>query len=151
MTDTALKRFWNKVDKTGDCWIWTGSLTKKGYGTGLYVVNKQIRAHRFSFEVHNGPIPKEMCVCHSCDNRKCVNPAHLWLGTHADNVRDRDNKKRRTMIGERNTFSKLTEAQVIDIRNRPMHKGTQAKLAKEFGVTPQAIYCIIKRKNWSHI
>ena len=83
-------RFWERVDKTGDCWLWTGSLNATGYGTigkggrgnGIYL------AHRVSFELHHGPIPDGLFVIHSCDNPPCVNPAHLRAGTSRDNMQD---------------------------------------------------------------
>lgn len=91
---TIKDRFENKVNKTDSCWIWQGAIIKsRGYGS--FRIGKDIkRAHVASFLIYNGEIQKGMCVCHSCDNPSCVNPEHLWLGTHDDNMKDMVKKGR---------------------------------------------------------
>lgn len=93
-------RFWAKVHKhPGDgCWVWTASVIRSGYGRfGLQGAGaRTVGAHRFSFELANGPIPDGMCICHRCDNPKCVRPSHLFLGSFSDNTRDAINKGRRS-------------------------------------------------------
>jgi len=147
------ERFWEKVNKDGkeECWDWTAYKTADGYGRMGGIGRKILTAHRVSWELHNGPIPGEMCVCHSCDNPACVNPDHLWLGTHQDNMADRDEKGRHTPTsGERNRHAKLTENQVMAIRSE--YPGTgQAELAEKYGVRRKTISKIICRELWAHI
>jgi len=94
MTKISLEdRFFSKIHKLDTCWIWTDSVNNAGYGR-IRVNRKDKMAHRISWEIHNGPIPEGMWVLHNCDNPPCVNPEHLWLGNHLDNVRDKVNKNR---------------------------------------------------------
>ena len=156
-TIPLIDRFWSRVDKSGDCWVWTAATTNGGYGvirdTGRN--GKIIRAHRLSWELHNGPIPAGIEVCHRCDNPPCVNPAHLFLGTHQDNVTDTVNKGRASGGGPRGSLhhqAKLTEAQVLDIR-AVYAAGTvsQRQLAREYGVDRGTIRFIVRREHWTHI
>lgn len=155
-------RFWQRVDKNGpvhpvygQCWMWTG--LRKGIWHGFFMVSRQvIYVHRFSHELHVGPIPSGMCVLHRCDNPPCVNPAHLFLGTRVDNNLDREEKGRGgDHKGRRNGRAKLTEDQVREVRERyccpcPGH-GNATALAREFGVTPSAIHFIGKGQHWRHV
>lgn len=94
MTDLR-ERFWSKVDRSGDCWMWTASRNASGYGRfGGSNSGGSYLAHRMCWELHNGPIPDGLCVLHRCDNPACVNPAHLWLGTRDDNNKDKTAKGR---------------------------------------------------------
>jgi hypothetical protein len=93
MLQKDIDRFFNKVNKTNSCWNWTHSTNKFGHGMFSFQ-GKTLGAHRFSFELHKGPIPSDLFVCHSCDNPACVNPSHLWLGTAKDNVQDMISKNR---------------------------------------------------------
>ena len=154
----ALTRLMRKVtiDESG-CWTWTGVLNKYGYGkmtTGYRFDNtRQTKTvHRVSFELHKGPIPEGLCVCHRCDNPRCVNPEHLFLGTHQENMDDRESKRRGNHpFGERVHTAKLSHDQVADIL-RLHADGTSAKeLQGMYGMSRAAIDAIIKRKRWKHV
>jgi len=149
-------RFWEKVDKSGDCWVWTAGTTTYGYGCMPDEVGRPAMAHRLSWRLHFGVIPRGMCVCHHCDNPPCVRPDHLFLGTKWDNSQDMLQKKRchcsPQAIGERNSNSKLMPKQVLEIRDRYATGGiTQASLAYEYGISCQGIHNIVMRKTWKHI
>ena len=155
MSKTILQRFnekWLPHPRTG-CWIWTGSLGSTGYGA-FGAQGKTRKAHRVSWEIHNGEIPKHdsshgMCVCHKCDNPRCVNPSHLFLGTNTDNVRDMVRKGRHVPpIGEFGGASKLTEADVRAIRNDAR---TTRKIAEDYPVSKSQIHSIKSGNSWKHI
>ena len=129
-----IQRFWDRVEKTSTCWIWKGIILTTGYGQIGFRDNHHQSAHRFSYELHHGKIAKGMCVCHSCDNKKCVNPKHLWLGTSAQNTADRE-KKGRGVRGEKSHSHKLTEKQVKKIRSIYVKRyGEFVRIAKLFKV-----------------
>ncbi len=108
LTDADLARFWGKVDKSGDCWLWTMNTFKSGYGS-FGIRDYSYRAHRISYTIANGD-PGELNVNHTCDNPRCVNPLHLWLGTQREGMDDKVAKDRQTK-GEANVHV-LTERQV---------------------------------------
>jgi len=135
------------------CWIWAGSIhTRTGYGQiasggATATVGKTLKAHRASFEMFNGPIGIGLSVCHSCDNRWCVNPEHLFLGTTAQNLSDMRMKDRHTR-GERTPWAKLNADQVRQILSST---GSHSSVAKQFGVSGALVSKIRKGKVWRHI
>lgn len=148
-----LTRFWEKVNVQSDdeCWEWLGATTGAGYGH--FKLRKDGKAweesaHRFSYEIHNGPIPPGGVICHSCDNPPCVNPGHLFLGTYADNTADMIKKGRaNTPTGERSGHAKLTWDDVENIRANATNL-TEQELGDLFGVGQPAINGIIGGKTW---
>lgn len=135
------ERFWSKVDKTGECWNWTKSLVRGGYGK-FDVAGKNYRAHRWSWEHFFGTIPDELFVLHKCDNRKCVNPDHLFLGTHQNNMDDMATKARRasTVRGY-----KLTDSEIAEIRIKASSLKLKT-LASQYNVSAMHIWRIINNR-----
>lgn len=150
-----VERFWPKVDKSGACWLWTGHTNGKcGYGLFMTVSPKKELAHRVSYELAYGPIPKGKKVLHSCDNPRCVCPDHLFVGTMRDNTADMVKKGRARYtkhVGGKNGWAKLTEAKVRQIRKRYLEGATQAALATRFAVSPATISGVLTRRVWAHV
>jgi hypothetical protein len=154
---TLNERFWSKVDKTGDCWIWKGTKTRAGYGVKI-INHKAYYVHRLMWGSLNGEIPNGMEICHRCDNPPCIRPEHLFLGSQADNTRDAIKKGRLDNYGEKNGMAKLTSAQVREIKRVYVHsprgqtshgkKNSQAYLASLYDVTRYAIRAIVNGKTW---
>jgi hypothetical protein len=150
------KRFWRFVNKTDNCWIWTGKGTKKGYGQiasgGKDGVS--ILAHRLSYEIHKGPIPDGLVVMHSCDNPSCVNPDHLSAGTQSENIKDSIRKGRKVLpklpvfIGVEHHMAKINEDIVRMIR---ASKKTKKELAEELGLAYSTVRRIKAGLLWKHI
>lgn len=133
------------------CWEWQGTKVQDGYGHFKYR-KKIYKAHRVSYEIHHGPIPKGLQVCHTCDNPCCWNPAHLWLGTSADNTADRDRKGRHVPVpGEAQGSSKLTDADVLEIRRLRAAGVKLAEIAAHFGIAYSNVSLIASRKTWRHL
>lgn len=153
------ERFWSYVTKGNDdsCWIWTGGASQRRYGS-FYVHLAEnnhllVKPHRFSWELVHGKIPEGMYVCHICDNTKCVNPRHLFLGTQLDNVRDMYAKHRNNNArGIGVNTAKLRDEDVVHIR-KLMSSGTrtQTEIARMYGVHRHTIQLLVGRKTWKHI
>jgi hypothetical protein len=142
--------------KVNDCWEWQGKLNTSGYGQLSMRGNnkKQVIAHRISYLEFKGEIPTGMVVCHSCDNKKCVNPEHLWLGTPKDNFRDSMKKGRmvfRGAIGTEHINAKLDDEKVKEILERIKRKENIKEIAKIYGIHYQTIYQIKYGKAWGHV
>ena len=148
-----------KLNQDSGCWEWS----KKCHATGYAEISVQIngrrmmvKAHRLMYAITVGPVPEGLVVCHRCDNRKCVNPSHLFLGTQRDNIADAVSKKRHVSLpGEENPSNKLTTEQVADIRRRVVvtgvgcKGGNQSALAREFGVSKGHINNIVHNRVWN--
>jgi hypothetical protein len=173
---TPSERFWSKVSKTPACWTWTGSPSSRGYGFFAIKHGQKIYAHRYAYELSKGAIKTGMNVCHSCDNRLCVRPSHLFMGTQKDNIQDAVSKGRMAS-GERNARrkdflakprvarieptnkkargeshgnAKITAADVTKMRSMAK-QFTHQILAKRFGISQSAVTMILARKRWAHI
>lgn len=135
--------FWKHVDRTGDCWVWTGHKNKWGYGQ-ITVMKKSFGSHRVSWEMQHGAIPEGLEILHSCDNPACVRPDHLFAGTQSENISDSVAKGRQ--IGNR----KLTIEQVKEIRLLRL-TATSTEIASKYGVGRNTIEQIWSGETWKNI
>lgn len=170
-----VERFWARVRKPprGGCWLWTGAHDADGYGkvkTRFHGGQRQLLStHRFAYWLKHGEIPDGLLVCHKCDNAGCCNPAHLFIGTQADNIADKVSKDRQSKgsrhaaalrrrgpfernprRGEAHPLAKLTNSQVREIRR--LSPGlSQRKIGSMFGVSHVVIGHVLLRKTWAHV
>jgi len=149
-----INRFFNKVDKQLDCWIWTAS-TRSGYGA-FKVFGKTQSAHRISWEVHNNrSVPEGKLVCHKCNNKLCVNPEHLYIGTYSDNSKDAVQAGVRNSYkyacGEKAGTAKLTQANILKIVKLHEQGLSHKEIAKKFKVGTCTIGNILRGESWKHI
>ena len=148
---TLRERFNEKVDRSGgpgSCWEWTAGKNEHGYGR---IYDQCTRyAHHIAWELFRGPIPAGNQVLHRCDNRGCVRPDHLFLGTNADNQRDKK-EKGRAAKGTDNGRAKLNPTKVRKIRRLIAEGNTKMGVAREFEVDTKAIYKILSRETWDHV
>lgn len=155
VSQTVVERFWSRVAITADpskCWEWQGVILDSGYGQ-IRIHQRGISTHRLAYELTNGAIPHGLNVCHTCDNKKCCNPAHLFLGTALDNTLDKMKKGRQAVLqGESHGSHKLTAEQVLSIRDQHDNNSVDVHtLAREFGVCVGTISHIVKRRTWRHL
>jgi len=153
LTPQHTTQFWAKIPvrEVGECWEWHGFFNHKGYGA-FWIPGRgpgQFMAHRVVWTLTRGSIPTGLCVCHNCDNPACCNPAHLFLGTPAQNAHDRDRKGRRR--GEHSRH-KLTTEQVLYIRKASAIGGIHNRvLARKYGVSVPTIHQVVRRLTWAHV
>ena len=157
MTNKTLpERFWEKVDKGGGCWLWTAYRSKDGYGI-FGIGQKIVKAHRVSYELSVGKIPKGMMVCHHCDNPPCVNPKHLFIGDGKANAVDMTRKGRRFKPynkGSKHGNARLNEAKVLEMRKFKLGAGKKMSyraIGELFNVNCRTAGRAIKKESWTHI
>lgn len=145
------ERFWTfvRVAESG-CWEWTRSRMPYGYGLYALAGGRNALAHRYAYALVNGAIPRGLCVCHRCDNPPCVNPDHLFLGSHRENAHDKIAKGRGN-TGERNGSALLTAERVRDLRARAEEGASLSELGAEFGVSPTTAWKAVRRMTWRHV
>lgn len=168
---TRPDRFWSKVDKSGECWLWTAGRHRAGYGafsvgSRLTGGRRDTYAHRVAYELAFGPIPNGLLVRHTCDTPACVRPEHLLVGTQADNMHDAAERGRTTKgdrhpwrrrpelirKGEQHHAAKLTDEQVREMRRRYADGGiSQRLLGLEYGIQQGAVSAIVRGLKWSHV
>lgn len=151
------ERFWEKVDQRGVCWIWTAARHPLGYGSfsvGVGSDRVRVAAHRMAYMFFHGPIPQGLHVRHKCDNPPCVNPDHLELGTHQDNMRDMVERGRNVLPptdGENNPNARFTELQVRQMRAMRARGMFHREIGEVFGTDPGSIANIVNRAGWQHV
>jgi hypothetical protein len=134
--------FVGKFKVEGECWIWTGCIHANGYAQIRYK-KETLQAHRLSYRFHVGFIPDDKFVLHRCDVRHCINPDHLFLGTNQDNMLD--------MITKSRHIGKLSQEEVLEIRNTKAYRGITYRLAEKYGVCQQLISLIRTNKIWKQL
>ena len=151
-------RFKMRVEKQSNgCWLWTGNMSKGGYGV-IVIDGKPVRAHRLSYTLHRGEIPEGLFICHHCDNPSCVNPDHLYAGTHQQNMDDRTRRGRNHIPrgvaprGAGNGMAKLNGEKVLEIKTALSSKSSsQSELARKYGVDPSLISKISSGVVWGYL
>lgn len=150
----TLEQFMSRCVPVGACIEWGGTIAPNGYGRISTGKTKREAAHRVSWRLHGHPDPGDLDLCHTCDNRKCVNPAHLFAGTRSDNMRDAREKGRLRTPNNKGALShraKLSEHDVVLIRQARAAGESQKSVAARYGVDPSLVGQIHRRKIWRHL
>jgi hypothetical protein len=142
-------RFWSFVSKSDGCWLWAGHLNEKGYGSFEGFGAPKTKAHRASWFIHHGAWP-DGDLLHSCDVANCVNPEHLRVGDHAENMRDMVARDRSTR-GIRHRHRKLSDSDVVEMRRMREAGATYYVIADRFAVAYQTVFAVCARKTWKHV
>lgn len=158
LTESDRKRFECKIifpERDVDCWKWSAFKNKKGYGVIGYRDLGNISAHRFSYLLYKGDFDQKKIVCHTCDNPSCVNPHHLFVGTHSDNMIDKIKKGRAENPpihkGEAQHLAKMNEDKIKEIRRLFANGESQTNLSKKYGLHTSTMYNICRNKSWKDV
>lgn len=145
----------SKRNIVNDCWEFTGQIDRKGYGRRTFTIKgkKQKKpVHQIAYILWKGEIPKNLFVCHSCDNRKCFNPDHLWVGTQKENLQDMTSKGRGVdHKGENHPKTKFKKKDILEIRKMYSEGKKVSEISKLYNQEYNTVWCIVKHKNWKHI
>jgi hypothetical protein len=146
------ERFRSNVDARGreECWEWRGTKNGAGYGC-FYTGGKVYMAHRMAYMIEIGDIEDDLLICHTCDNKSCVNPNHLWKGTRSENAQDCSSKDGQNKKGERNGNSKLTKEDVVEIRRLKSEGYPNRYITNKFGIDRRHIPRLMSGKEWKHV
>jgi len=161
---TTPESFWRGAVRVGPCLEWQGSSYRRGYGKVWYL-GLPWATHRLAWTLRHGPVPAGLCVCHTCDNPRCIEPLHLFLGTMADNMRDRNAKGRQGLQfhakgrqgphvhdrGSLRASAKVTETQVREMREAALMGVSRRELGRRYGVAHQTVTKIVNRQKWAHL
>lgn len=157
IAEDPMEKWLSQVDKTpgqgpnGDCWIWTGQTKRGNYGVFYWPLLRVMGAHIASYCLHTGDMSTSgFAICHHCDNPPCVNPAHLFKGTHSDNVQDAM-EKGRMALGDKNPNAKLTDEEAAEIKRRKANGEKTSVLMVEFGVSKPTIDRVARGYSFSHL
>lgn len=160
MKKSPESRLLARTKRSGECLIWTGAKAGSGYGMIRGIDGRMTGTHQLSYRLYHGGIPKGKQVCHRCDNKLCVEPAHLFQCTQQENINDCISKGRSAkgsdlnhlpQVGQLNNAAKLNESMVLEIRALSKQGESQASIGRKLGISNKLVWCVVNRKTWTHI